>query len=113
MLARCMVALALLFIVMLAGAFIAPAREVAGRVRITKDFLFGGAEISPFQYGQFVEYLCDLIPAMWAEKLCDGSFEGLSTYMVSFDRQIDNRQKPWYASGALRRGRETHDFSTK
>ena len=41
--------------------------------RITHEPLCDGT-ISPMQYGQFVEYLCDLVPAMWSEKLYDGSF---------------------------------------
>ena len=45
------------------------------RWKITRDFL-RPAKINPFQYGQFIEYLCTMVPAMWAEKLFDGSFEG-------------------------------------
>lgn len=48
-------------------------------IHVTKEALCPGA-ISPFHYGQFVEYLCDLIPSMWAEKLYDNSFEGLRPY---------------------------------
>ena len=61
------------------------------------------AEISPFQYGQFMEYLCDLVPSMWAEKLYDGSFEGLSPYKVAFLGPRDFRENPWYPSGAVNR----------
>ena len=68
-------------------------------VKVTRDFVCDG-EISPFQYGQFVEYLCDLVPSMWAEKLYDGSFEGLSPYNVAFRKEMDFREKPWYPSGA-------------
>jgi alpha-L-arabinofuranosidase len=32
--------------------------------------------ISPFIYGDFVEFINDLIPGMWAEKVRDRSFEG-------------------------------------
>jgi hypothetical protein len=35
----------------------------------------GRGEIQPGQYGQFIEYLCDLVPGMWSEKLYDGSFD--------------------------------------
>jgi hypothetical protein len=48
--------------------------------RITGEPLCPG-KISPMLYGQFVEYLCDLVPAMWAEKLDDESFEGLRNYL--------------------------------
>jgi len=55
------------------------ARREAGipAVKITREFLSPG-DISPLQYGQFVEYLCNLVPGMWAEKLYDGSFEDSS-----------------------------------
>ena len=37
-------------------------------IKITREFLCS-EEISPLQYGQFVEYLCNLIPGMWAEMI--------------------------------------------
>ena len=67
------------------------------------------SEISPYQYGQFVEYLCDLVPATWAEKLHDGSFEGLSPYKVAFRRETDFKEKPWYPNGAVNRAEYTLD----
>jgi alpha-N-arabinofuranosidase len=72
-------------------------------VRITRAPLCPG-EISPFQYGQFIEYLCNLVPGMWAEKLYDGSFEGLSPYKFVFLKETDFREKPWYPTGAVNRG---------
>jgi alpha-N-arabinofuranosidase len=84
--------------------------DVAGEtLRITRDFLPG--KINPLQYGQFVEYLCDLIPSMWAEKLFDGSFEGLSPYKFAFLRQTDFREKPWYPCGAVNRADYASDQS--
>jgi alpha-N-arabinofuranosidase len=77
-------------------------------LRITRQPLCPGA-ISPFQYGQFIEYLCDLVPSMWAEKLHDGSFEGLSPYKVAYLKETDFREKPWYPSGATNRARHTLD----
>ncbi|HEV3261669.1 MAG TPA: carbohydrate binding domain-containing protein, partial [Gemmataceae bacterium] len=71
-------------------------------VRVTRQFLCPG-EISPLQYGQFIEYLCNLVPGMWAEKLYDGSFEGLSPYKFVFLKETDFREKPWYPSGAVNR----------
>ncbi len=67
------------------------------------------SEISPYQYGQFVEYLCDLVPSMWAEKLYDGNFEGLTPYKVVFRRQTDFKEKPWYPTGAVNRAEYTRD----
>jgi len=84
------------------------AKEAEAPVKVTCVFLTSG-EISPYQYGQFMEYLCDLFPGMWAEKLYDGSFEGLSPYKVAFLRQTDFREKPWYPSGATNRAEFTLD----
>jgi hypothetical protein len=77
-------------------------------VKVTRDFLCPG-EISPLQYGQFIEYLCDLVPGMWAEKLHDGSFEGLSPYKFSFLKETDFRAKPWCPCGAVNRAEHTLD----
>jgi alpha-L-arabinofuranosidase len=75
---------------------------------VTRDLL-QQAEISPYQYGQFMEYLCDLIPSMWAEQLYDGSFEGLTPYKFVFLRDRDFREKPWYPAGAVNRAEYTRD----
>jgi dipeptidyl aminopeptidase/acylaminoacyl peptidase/alpha-L-arabinofuranosidase len=77
-------------------------------VKVTRDFLCPG-EISPLQYGQFIEYLCDLVPGMWAEKLHDGSFEGLTPYKFAFLKETDFRAKPWYPCGAVNRAEHTLD----
>src|SRR5438477_6070553 len=69
--------------------------------------------ISLMQYGQFVEYLCDLVPSMWAEKLYDGSFEGLSPYAFVYLKETDFKEKPWYPSGATNRAAFTLDQTTK
>src|ERR1700688_584460 len=71
-------------------------------IRISREPLVAG-EISPFQYGQFIEYLCDLVPGMWAEKLYDGSFEGLSPYKFAYLKETDFREKPWYPTGSTNR----------
>ncbi|MHB8638125.1 MAG: alpha-L-arabinofuranosidase C-terminal domain-containing protein [Fimbriimonadaceae bacterium] len=60
--------------------------------------------INPMQCGQFMEYLCTLFPGMWAEKLSDGNFEGLTPYKFEFIKETDFREKPWYPSGAVNRG---------
>src|SRR5438132_8314864 len=77
-------------------------------IKVTRTFL-NSAEISPLQYGQFMEYLCDLFPSMWAEKLYDGSFEGLTPYKVAYLKQTDFREKPWYPGGATNRAEYTLD----
>jgi alpha-N-arabinofuranosidase len=77
-------------------------------VRITRAPLYPG-EISPLQYGQFLEYLCDLVPGMWAERLYDGSFEGLSQYKFVFLKEKDFREQPWYPAGAVNRAEFTLD----
>src|SRR5437588_5411934 len=84
------------------------AKDTEAAVKVTGVFL-NSAEISPLQYGQFMEYLCDLFPSMWAEKLYDGSFEGLTPYKVAFIKQTDFREKPWYPSGATNRAEYSLD----
>lgn len=77
-------------------------------LRVRRDFI-GEAEISPFQYGQFIEYLCDLVPGMWAEKVYNASFEGVVPYNVAFRKETDFREKPWYPIGAVHRGNYSLD----
>ena len=81
-------------------------------VKITSEPI-GKDPIDPMQYGQFIEYLCDLVPGMWSEKLCDGSFEGLSPYKFEFVKETDFRQHPWYAYGQVDRMTVDRDSSTK
>jgi len=82
------------------------------QVVITREPLRPG-RINPFQYGQFVEYLCNLVPAMWAEKLFDGSFEGLTPYKFAYIRETDFRERPWYPGGATNRAVHVRDRSTR
>jgi len=81
-------------------------------IKVTREPLCPG-EINPFQCGQFIEYLCDLVPGMWAERLYDGSFEGLSPYDVAFIKETDFREKPWHPSGAMNRAEYVLDPETK
>jgi alpha-N-arabinofuranosidase len=69
--------------------------------------------ISPLQYGQFIEYLCTLVPGMWAEKLADGSFEGLTPYKMAYLKETDFRERPWYPSGATNRASFERDGTTR
>src|SRR5437763_12641005 len=75
---------------------------------ITREPLCPGT-ISPFQCGQFIEYLCALTPSMFAEKVYDGSFEGVPDYAVAFRKQTDRLEQPWYPDGAVHRGEYTLD----
>jgi len=71
-------------------------------MRITQEPLCPG-RINRMQYGQFIEYLCDLVPSMWAEKLYDGSFAGLNPYKFRFTSETDFKEKPWYPFGQANR----------
>lgn len=71
------------------------------------------ADISPLQYGQFIEYLANLVGGMWAEKLYDNSFEGLSPYNVAFLRETDFREKPWHPCGQTNRAEYVRDEATR
>jgi len=84
----------------------------AALIRVTREKAAVSA-IEPSQYGQFIEYLCNLVPSMWAEKLYDGSFEGLSPYQFEFIRETDFQEKPWYPSGEVSRARYELDKTNK
>jgi alpha-N-arabinofuranosidase len=77
-------------------------------ITITREPLPG--TISPLQYGQFIEYLCDLVPGMWAEKVYDGSFEGLTPYKYAYLRKTDFKEKPWQQSDVAKRNEFTLDL---
>jgi alpha-N-arabinofuranosidase len=77
-------------------------------LKVTRDPLCHGT-IGPGQYGQFIEYLCDLVPAMWAEKLYDSSFEGPGPYRFAYLKETDFKEKPWYPCGATNRAEYSRD----
>ena len=79
------------------------------KLEITRDPVCRG-DISPFQYGQFIEYLCGLTPSMFAEKVFDGSFEGVPEYRVEFRKETDRLEQPWYPDGAVHRGEFSRDL---
>ena len=66
--------------------------------KLTRD------QISPYQYGQFVEFLANLVRSMHAEKVFDNSFLGLEPYLAWFIKQTDFKENHWYPSGAVHRG---------
>ncbi|MFI5381949.1 MAG: alpha-L-arabinofuranosidase C-terminal domain-containing protein, partial [Tepidisphaerales bacterium] len=73
------------------------------QLTITQDRICRG-EISPYQYGQFIEYLCALTPSIFAEQVFDGSFEGVPPYRFVFRKETDRLERPWYPDGAVNRG---------
>ncbi len=75
---------------------------------ITRQPLCPGT-ISPFQYGQFIEYLCGLTLSMSAEQVHDASFEGVPPYGFVFRKETDRIEKPWYPDGAVHRGQYALD----
>lgn len=77
--------------------------SVVSTLRITRKPL-GPGTISPYQYGQFIEYLCGLTLSMFAEKVFDGSFEGVPEYRFVFRKETDRLEQPWYPDGAVHRG---------
>jgi alpha-N-arabinofuranosidase len=85
-------------------------------IKVTKAPLIDSdpkAAISPMQCGQFIEYLCDLVPGMWAERLCDGGFEGLSPYQFEYLREADDRERPWVPCGATEKAEFAADREVK
>jgi len=72
-------------------------------LKIARERLCHGS-INPYQGGQFIEYLCALTPSMFAEKVFDGSFEGVPPYGFVFRSQTDRLEQPWYPDGAVNRG---------
>jgi alpha-N-arabinofuranosidase len=88
------------------SALAAEQPSVVPTLTITRQRLCPGT-ISPYQYGQFIEYLCGLTPSLFAEKVFDGGFEGVPEYKVSFRKEVDRIERPWYPDGAVHRG----DFS--
>lgn len=77
-------------------------------ITVTREPLCPGT-ISPFQYGQFIEYLCALTPSMFAEKIFDGGFEGVPDYKVAFRKETDRLERPWYPDGGVHRGEFARD----
>jgi alpha-N-arabinofuranosidase len=78
---------------------------------ITREPL-GTGTINPMQYGQFVEYLCNLVPSMWAEKLDDGSFEGSLPYKLAHLKETDFRENLWYPTAQTNRANYQLDRTT-
>jgi alpha-N-arabinofuranosidase len=75
-------------------------------IAVSADPLFD-APLSPLIYGDFIEFINDLIPGMWAEKLQDRSFEGVLQPNYVWPPGQDWRRPRWqpFVSGRLARDR--------
>ena len=71
------------------------------RVTVTADRLPG--RISRFHYGQLFEYLCELVPSLYGEKLDDPGFEGIVPCSAHFLPGADRQPRPWRLTGAVHR----------
>ena len=81
---------------------------VVSKLTVTRQPLCPG-RISPFQYGQFIEYLCGLTLSMSAEQVHDASFEGVPAYGFEFRKETDRIEKPWYPDESVHRGEYARD----
>jgi alpha-N-arabinofuranosidase len=61
----------------------------------------GKRPIDAKQEGQFIEYLCRLIPSMLAQQVDYGDFEEEPPFRFSYKAQIDRPHRPWYPVGAV------------
>ena len=77
-------------------------QPAAPTLKITNERICPGT-ISPYQYGQFIEYLCALTPSMFSEKLFDGSFEGVPAVQV----RVPQGDRPRRTAVVSRRRRPT------
>ena len=64
------------------------------QIKVSRQQVFAGA-ISPLIYGEFIEFIDQLIPGMWAEMLRDRSFEGLTPPSVFYRKERDFPQPAW------------------
>jgi alpha-L-arabinofuranosidase len=53
------------------------------------------------QGGQFIEFLCNLIPSITAQQVDASSFEEEPAWKVSYKQEIDKPHRPWYPDGAV------------
>ena len=79
------------------------AEEPAATIAVSRQRVCEGT-ISPLQYGQFIEYLCGHTLSIFAERVFDGSFEGVPEYKYGFRKETERIEQPWYPDGAVNRG---------
>ena len=72
------------------------------QITVSSEPLFD-VPLSPLIYGDFIEFINDLIPGMWAEKLQDRSFEGVLQPSYVWPPGQDWLQPRWqpFVSGRL------------
>ncbi|HLY20476.1 MAG TPA: hypothetical protein VKR61_24785, partial [Bryobacteraceae bacterium] len=61
----------------------------------------GAHPIDAKQQGQFIEFLCRLIPSMIAQQVDNDSFEEEAPYRFSYVKETDRPNRPWYPDGAV------------
>ncbi|MEN6386749.1 MAG: alpha-L-arabinofuranosidase C-terminal domain-containing protein [Phycisphaerales bacterium] len=79
--------------------------DFSAKIKISSK-LRSNNNISPFQYGQFIEPFYDCDTGMWSEKLSYQSFEGITPFkdFVVFNKPKDFQYRQWYPTGAVNRG---------
>lgn len=65
--------------------------------------------ISVMQQGQFIEFLCNLIPSIVAQQVSNTSFEKVPPYKFRYKEEIDERYRPWYPDGAVEVAHYSYD----
>ena len=63
------------------------------------------------QQGQFIELLCNQIPAIIAQQVVSTSFEDAPPCRVEYKRQVDEPHRPWYPDGAVVVAKYSYDTS--
>lgn len=61
----------------------------------------GKRSIDIKQGGQFIEFLCNLIPSMIAQQVDSTSFEEEPPWNQAFKQAIDKPHRPWYPDGSV------------
>ena len=61
------------------------------------------------QQGQFIELLCNHIPAIIAQQVVSTSFEDAPPCRVAYKRAVDEPYRPWYPDGAVEVAKYSYD----
>ena len=65
--------------------------------------------VNPMQQGQFIEFLCGLIPSIIAQQVNNTSFEEAPPCQVSYKKEVDEPYRPWYPDGAVEVAQYSYD----